>query len=100
MRAVCMVAFLIVLGCIAAMLHGLVRRRETMFLAREHFRHGFSHAVMSSRALHPVRHTLGKFRHPCFLMYTRQLYFTREIPLNICGKAIYYSEAEQNAGEQ
>jgi hypothetical protein len=49
MRSVRVVAFLIVLGCIAVMQRGrfmMVGRREMMFLAREHFRHGFSDAVM------------------------------------------------------
>jgi hypothetical protein len=49
MRSVRVVAFLIVLGCIAVMQRGrfmMVGRREMVFLARKHFRHGFSNAVM------------------------------------------------------
>jgi hypothetical protein len=49
MRSVRVVAFLIVLGCIAVMPRGrfmMVGRREMVFLAREHFRHGFSNAIM------------------------------------------------------
>jgi hypothetical protein len=50
MRSVCVVAFLIVLGRIAVMQRGqfmMVGRREMVLLAREHFRHGLSNAVMS-----------------------------------------------------
>lgn len=49
MRSVRVVAFLIVLGSTAVMQRGrfvLVGRREMVFLAREHFRHGFSNTVM------------------------------------------------------
>jgi hypothetical protein len=49
MRSLCVVAFLIVLGRIAVMQRGrlmMLGRREMMFLAREHFRHGFSNAAM------------------------------------------------------
>lgn len=49
MGSVRMVAFLIVLGCRAVMLRGrfmVVGGLKMMFLAREHFRHGISNAVM------------------------------------------------------
>jgi hypothetical protein len=66
MRSVRVVAFLIVLRCIAVMLRGrfvVVGRREMMFLAREHFRHGFSDAVMWWRE--PTRR---EFRATLFLI--------------------------------
>jgi hypothetical protein len=49
MRRVRVVALLIVLGCMAMMPRRgfmVVGRRKMMFLAGEHFRHGFSNAVM------------------------------------------------------